>query len=334
MENVFSAPGTIATDGHALVDFDRPVMSAGRVPAPDSPDEVYVDRTYAAAEGIEVGDVIGITVLPLNVLDAAFTSLDAGDLDQFVATLNTPGAATTLDLRVAGIGNGIEGIVIDVGYEPPELWIGPAVYERLGDQIVPYGGATVRLTDPDRLGEFKAAVDAMAPGEKIVYQTLAVTRSKALRATEPAATALLIFAAIAALLGTLLVGQAISRRAQLDGRDNRTLAALGVTRNDRFVTSMMRFTLAIVVGLVLAGGVAIALSWRMPVGPAEYAEPSPGFDIATAIVFGGALVLLVRPRRRGRRFRHGTTLTTSDVSERSTDRQRPVGWQRAAHHRR
>ncbi len=64
--------GTIATDGHALVDFDRPVMSAGRVPDPDAPDEVYVDRTYAAAEGIEVGDLIGITVLPVDVLGAAF----------------------------------------------------------------------------------------------------------------------------------------------------------------------------------------------------------------------------------------------------------------------
>jgi ABC-type lipoprotein release transport system permease subunit len=293
MENMFSAPGTLATDGHALVDFDRPVMSAGRVPDPDAPDEVYVDRTYAAAEGIEVGDPISITVLPVELLGAAFESFDYGDLDQALATLNTPGAATAVELRVAGIGNGIEGIVIDAGYEPAALWIGPAVYERLGDQIVPFGGATVRLTEPDRLGEFKAAVDAMVPGEKIVYQTLPVTRAKALRATEPAAMALLIFAAITALLGTLLVGQAVSRRAQLDGRDNRTLAALGVTRNDRFVTSMMRFALAIVVGLVLAVGLAIALSWWTPVGPAEFAEPSPGFDIATAILAGGAFVLLV-----------------------------------------
>jgi hypothetical protein len=56
---------------------------------------------------------------------------------------------------------------------------------------------------------------------------------------------------------------------------------------------MMRFALAIVVGLVLAVGLAIALSWWTPVGPAEFAEPSPGFDIATTILVGGALLLLV-----------------------------------------
>jgi hypothetical protein len=154
------------------------------------------------------------------------------------------------------------------------------------------GGAVVRLTDSTRLEEFKSAVDAMAPGEKIVYQTLPVSRAKVLRATEPAAAALAIFAAVTALLGTLLVGQAISRRFQLDARDNRTLAALGTTRRDRFVTSMLRLALAVVVGLVFAVGLAALLSLLTPVGPAEHAEPTPGFDFPSSIVLGGGLVLL------------------------------------------
>ncbi len=292
-DNLYSALFAFATDGHVLVDFDRPVLSEGRVPDPDSLDEVYVDRTYATAAGLGVGDSVSLTVLPPAVVGDAFALFDAGEFESALSTLNTPGASTTVNLRVAGIGNGLEGIVVDEGYEPPALWIGPALYEHLNEPTAGYGGAIVALTDPDRLNEFKAAVDAMAPDEKIVYQTLAVTRAKALRATEPAATALALFAGITALLGTLLVGQAISRRFQLDARDNRTLAALGTTSRDRFVTSMLRLGLAVTVGLMLAVGIAAGLSWLTPVGPAEYAEPSPGFDFAITIVLGGALVLLV-----------------------------------------
>ena len=118
--------------------------------------------------------------------------------------------------------DGLEGVVVDEGYEPPALWIGPALYEELGEPSAGFGGATVRLKDPGRLEEFKAAVDAMTPDEKIVYQTLPVMRAKAMRTTEPAAMALLIFAVVTAMLGTVLVGQAISRRFQPDARDNRT----------------------------------------------------------------------------------------------------------------
>ncbi len=64
LDNLFSAPFTFATDGHALVDFDRPVMSEGRVPDPDSVDEVYVDRTYATDEGLGVGDTVSFTTVP------------------------------------------------------------------------------------------------------------------------------------------------------------------------------------------------------------------------------------------------------------------------------
>ena len=53
-----------------LVDFDRPVLSEGRVPDPDSVDEVYVDRTYATDEGLQVGDTVSFTVFPPEVLGA------------------------------------------------------------------------------------------------------------------------------------------------------------------------------------------------------------------------------------------------------------------------
>lgn len=293
LDNLSSAPFTMASDGHVHVDFDRPVLSEGAVPDPDSLDEAYIDRTYATTAGLHVGDTVSFRVFPPEVLGPAFGLFEAGEFDRALAAVNTPGAGWLVELRVAGIGNGIDGIVVDEGYEPPMLWIGPALYDELGAPSAEFGGAVVRLTDPARLEEFKSAVDAMAPGEKIVYQTLAVSRAKVIRATEPAATALALFAGITALLGTLLIGQAISRRFQLDARDNRTLAALGTTRRERFVTSMSRLGVAVAIGLLLAVVLAALLSLLTPVGPAVHAEPSAGFAFAAPIVVGGAVVLLV-----------------------------------------
>ena len=169
-----------------------------------------------------------------TLIEAAF---EAGDPEAGLAIVNDPEVGATLQLTVSGIGNDVDGIAVDEGYEPVSAWIGPALYESLGDPSAGYGGAAVRLTDPRRLAEFKAAVDAMVPDESIVYQTLEVTRAKALRATQPAAAALAIFATITALLGLLIIGQAISRRFQLDARDNLTLAALGTTRHERFLAA-------------------------------------------------------------------------------------------------
>jgi len=294
LDNLFSGPVTLATDGHVLVDFDRPVMSSGRVPDPASTDEVYVDRTYANTVGLHVGDSIRWTVFPPEVEAEAFGTFDGGDVDGALKILNAPGAGIPVEVKVAGIGNQLDGIVVDEGYEPAGIWMGPALYEKLGEPTAGYGGAAVRLKDPSELTEFKAAVDSMVPdGDLIVYQTQAVTRAKALRATEPAATALAIFAAITALLGTLLVGQAVSRRFQLDARDNPTFAALGTTPRQLFGTSMIRLVVAVTVGIVSAVVLAAALSLLTPVGPAQNAEPDPGFDFAPGVLLGGALVLLV-----------------------------------------
>ncbi len=292
-DNVFTGPLTLAIDANMLVEFERPAIAAGRVPDPQALDEVFLDRTYAAQEGISVGDTVVLSVVPYEVILDAYPLLFGDNADAALALFNDPAVRSTVNLTVVGIGNGLDGIVVDEGYEPFAQIIGPALYEHLGEPSAGYGGAVVQLTDPSELSAFKAAVDAMVPEELVVYQTRDVSRAKALRATEPAGTALAIFAAITAVLGTLLIGQAASRRFQLDARDNTTLAALGATRTERFVTSMIRLVLAALVGLVLAVVAAALLSYFTPVGPAEFAEPDPGFDVAGGILLGGGLLLFV-----------------------------------------
>ncbi len=293
IEEFFGGGVIMATDGGALARFERPVLTDGYVPDPASLDEIYLDRTYALRKGLEVGDPLIWRMFADDELGPAFNAFEAGDRVDALAILNDPTAGTTIELRVAGIGTGLEGVAVDEGYEPVTSWIGPALYQSLGEPTAGYGGAAVRLDDPAHLDEFKAAVDAMAPDEKVVYQTQAVTRAKALRATQPAAIALAIFAAVTALLGLLLVGQAIARWFQLDSRDNRTLAALGTTQRERFVTSMIRLTFAALGGVIVSIAIAFLLSAMTPVGPGRLAEPDPGYNFDTTIVLTGAGLLLI-----------------------------------------
>ena len=291
-EALFSGPLTLGTTGGAPWNFQRPVLIAGRMPDPDALDEIYLDRTYAADAGLDVGDVLEVTIPSSDDLGLLMSAEGRGE-DAMFEVINAPGFGTPVDLNVVGIGNGLEGIVVDQGYEPVNAWITPALFRSLGEPSMGWWGAVVRLTSHDQVMSFRSAVDAMAPNEKIVYQTRDVTRAKALRGTQPAAVALAIFAGVTALLGLLIIWQAIARRCQLDGHDNLTLAAIGATRSDRASTLVLRLTLAAGVGAIIAILIAIGLSWFAPVGPARNAEPDLGWDVNVAVVVGGALLWLL-----------------------------------------
>ena len=293
VDELFFQGIVFASDGGLPFEFDRPIVLDGRMVDPAALDEIYLDRTYAATAGLKVGDVVQWTFAGPDDLRALFTIAEVQGEAAALALLNEPGFSSRVDLTVVGIGNGVEGIVVDRGYEPVAAWISPALYAHLGEPSAGYGGAAVRLTSPDELPAFRAAVDALVPDEKIVYQTLEVTRAKAVRGTQPAAVALAIFAGITALLGLLLVGQTISRRCQLDARDNLTLAALGTTHRERWVAMMAKLTLAAAFGVAAAVGIAVALSWFTPVGPARNAEPHPGWSLDVPILLGGAFIAFV-----------------------------------------
>ena len=320
LDDLFMGPLAIATDGRAGFTFDRPVVLEGRLADPGSPDEVFLDRTYARTAGLHVGDPFEATIASGADFDKVFAA--ASGPDAGLAAVNAAGFGAHVELTVVGIGNTLDGVVVDQGYEPVGVWLTPALYAQLGEPSAGYGGAIVRLTSPGELSAFRAAVDALAPAEKIVYQTLGVTRAKAVRGTQPAAVALAIFAGITALLGLLLVGQTVSRRCQLDARDNLTLAALGTTQRDRWITMMVRLMLAAAVGVATAVTIAAALSWFTPVGPARNAEPHPGWSINLPAMLGGAIILFlvvvlvsVIPAWRNARFvDQGSTVRGSSVA--------------------
>ena len=188
---VDSGPGAMAVDGGAFYRFDRAIFAAGRVADPDAVHEIMVDTNYAESAGIHVGDQFHWRVPSQEEALEAFT---APSQEAALEIVNDPSYATEVTVTVVGIGNTVEGVAIDEGFEPIEMFVTPAFYSELGQPSGGWWGALVRLNDEDSILDFRAAVDAMAPGELIAYQTLPENRARAERASAPGAMALLIFA--------------------------------------------------------------------------------------------------------------------------------------------
>ena len=93
-----------------------------------------------------------------------------------------------------------------------------------------------------------------------------------------------ILAALAALVGLAVVGQALARQSIVESEDYPTMAALGAGRRQLVALGMLR---NLVVGLAGAAGavvVATALSPLAPLGEARTAESSTGVAFDTPIL--------------------------------------------------
>ena len=284
-------PFPLVSDGGGLFRFARPVVSSGRLPDPTEPGELFVDRIYADDAGIEVGDRMAWRIITNDDTAAIFASKDDASL---AAATSAPDFGVPITMTVVGIGTTVESVVVDEGFEPQSLYATPAFMAAASDPVAPYWGAVVRLTDERELEAFRTAVDALVPDELVVYQTLKATRPKVERAISPSAVTLLTFGLVAAGLGLLLVGQAISRRLQLDALDGNVLAALGTTRRERFAAALIRIAAVATAGAIAGGVVAWLLSPTAPAGPGRRIEPEGGFHLdATVLGLGVVLTILL-----------------------------------------
>ena len=88
------------------------------MPDPNSTDEVYVDRTFAEAGGLHLGDQLRWTVFPPDLLASAQAADQAEGLDAALAMLNAPGAGQLVEASIVGIGSGLDGVVVDEVMNP------------------------------------------------------------------------------------------------------------------------------------------------------------------------------------------------------------------------
>jgi hypothetical protein len=130
-------------------------------------------------------------------------------------------------------------------------------------------------------------------GVQVVH--LATAYAATQRAIRPEAAALAIFAALAGLIALAIIGQLLSRQLVLDSAEFPVLRALGMGRSDLAVLSLARVAIVTTAGAAVAVAVAVAASPLMPIGPARFAEPSPGAEANLAILGAGFSLIAIAP---------------------------------------
>jgi hypothetical protein len=178
----------------------------------------------------------------------------------------------------------------------PRLLLTPAFARtRQAMSFNPAGGALYLVLRPHAdAAAFTRQATALAARYRVgnpQIAHLATTYAAAQRAIRPEAAALAIFAALAGLIMLAIIGQLLSRQLTLDSAEFPILRGLGMSRSRLVALSLARVAVVTTAGAAVAVVVAIAASPLMPIGPARFAEPSPGVEINLAILGTGFVLV-------------------------------------------
>jgi ABC-type lipoprotein release transport system permease subunit len=277
-------------------------LLAGRMPDQSNPDEVLASYTLARDNGVHIGSVIQVyTPTPAQVRLVEEGKARPSDLISQVPRrrLRVVGLVVTQDEFQAGNGSRYDlfttsayGAVVN-----HHAALVPVYYVRLrhGAADLPAFDSHLRPLDP--LGPDDLDTDAAAVQ----------------RAIRPQAVGWWVLAALVALAGLAVIGQAAARQFVTDQDHCPALLAVGLRGRQFVALGLVRAAIIGTVGAAGAVVLAAALSPLTPVGEARLATGSAGrVDIDPVITAVGALAtaaavvaLSAWPAIRQARPRHG-----------------------------
>ncbi len=260
---------------------DRVTVIRGRMADPERADEMVATAAGARLAGWHLGETVhfgGYSVQQAST--QSFDPLTAEPVVQFSATL------------VGLVVFSSEVVNDDVDRYPTNILVTPALTRQLSATAT-YPTYGLRL---DGGGKSVPAVereiiDALPPGSTYSFHLTSVVEGEVERATKPEAIALGVFGVLATLAALLIGGQAISRRIWANGEDFDVLRSLGADTGSITADATVGPLGAVLLGAVLAVGVAIALSPLTPIGPASQVDPSPGVAFDWTVLLTGFAVL-------------------------------------------
>jgi hypothetical protein len=301
-----------AADGHAFRTMDRPKVLHGRLARLDSVDEVIVDDITARLRHLHVGSQVTLwsykSATNTGAAESGFGNFPPPDGPAYtlhvVGVVRSPSDVNTLPTSIIG----------DALYQGQGMMLlTPAFLQKwTADQgpqpglpgiegIPGIEGFRIRFGPGADVSAFQrqlAALDVPPEQVHIGGSDIQNAADKAQKAIHLESLALLLFAGLAGLAGILVVGQALGRQVISDAEDNRTLAAVGLGRNQLVLVSLARAAIIGLGGALISIAVAIALSPLTPVGIARRAEIHPGVSFNIAVLAIGfvavALVTIAR----------------------------------------
>jgi hypothetical protein len=258
-------------------------LVAGRLPNPASPDQVLASFTLQQNEGVRLGTVIRV---PFYARSQASAYNDA------VGAPPAP-VGPTIAFHVVGF-EATESEFPSGGTPSYDLYATPAFTRTVIPRVAIDYVYLVRLRGgPADLPRFDAAIGSLTAGGVEGYQNEDTPAAAVEASIHPQAIGWWILAALAAVVGLAVVGQALARQSIIESEDYPTMGALGADRRQLVILSTARNLVIALVGAAGAVAVATALSPLAPLGEARIAESSTGIAFDTLVLVPGALATVV-----------------------------------------
>lgn len=154
-------------------------------------------------------------------------------------------------------------------------------------------GLQLRHGNQDVVRVEKQRTDILPPGSTYEFHIPSRVVSAVELSVKPESVALGAFGALAALVALVLSAQAISRQLRVGDDDRRVMRALGASPAVSMGEGFIGVLIAVVLGSLLAAGVAVVLSPLAPLGPVRPVYPDGGISFDWTVLGLGVAGLLV-----------------------------------------
>ncbi len=282
-----SAGEAIGFEGAAGGHLDTPSVIQGRLFNPARPGEFMVSPTTAGVFGLHVGQVVRFGI---------YTNTQT-NLAQFGTAAVAPYRRFTA--RLVGIVVQASSVVeddTDAGNSSNALIFTPALTTSLLHCCAYFSAAAVKVSGGSHnVALVQRQIARILPRGfgPFAANSAPAIEAKAERAIKPESIALGVFGGICALATLLIAAQIIGRQLRLGAEDREVLRALGGGRAVTVGDGLVGTVGSVVIGSVVASGVAVALSALFPLGPVHPVDPTPGVAFDWTVLGLGALVLVV-----------------------------------------
>jgi len=277
---------SFVTDGFAgslkgeYITQDRATVLRGRLPHPDATDEIALTAGVAKLFGVGVG---GRVTYQYEDAETEQTVIDG------YATYRVVGIVLQPPVLVDQFDQTQGAILPQAASE--------AAVARFKDTVA-FSWVGMRLTKGDAgIPALQAQLAHLATqlghGIHFALRRLDTIHGQVQQAIEPQAVALGVFGGLVALAMLALVGQGLAELLHRSAPQLEVLGALGMTRFETAVSGGIGGGLAVLAGMVLAVGGAVALSPLAPVGPVRQFDPAGGISFDGTVLLGGGLLLMV-----------------------------------------
>ncbi len=262
-------------------------LVSGHLPDPSAPDQVLVSFTLEQDYGVRLGTVIHVPFYGSFQLSAINNPSDSAP---------NP-AGPTVAFRVVGF----EATEYEFpsGTTPTYFLYTTPTFART---VIPQTAITnyfyfvgLRHRAADILPfENAAKVDLkLNPDAGEGYSNEDAQAAAIEASIHPQAIGWLVLAALAAMIGLAVVGQALARQSIVESEDYPTMAALGADRRQLVALGIARNLVVGFAGAIGAAVIATALSPLAPLGEARTAETSTGVSFDPLVLPLGALATVV-----------------------------------------